>query len=122
MLAGLAFKRIWHKMRAAAKPFDKPNIVTGANGQVCWEKFARYFDVEVKEVKFNEGHYVMDPENAVKMVDENTIFVVSILGSTVNGELEDVNHLNDLLVENNTETGNEGMGTYEIKYVFREQV
>ncbi|GKC12823.1 B-block binding subunit of TFIIIC [Tanacetum coccineum] len=68
MLAGITLKRIWHKMRAAAKPFDKPNIVTGANGQVCWEKFAKYFDVEVNEVKFSEGHYVMDPENAVEMV------------------------------------------------------
>ncbi|GKE01234.1 glutamate decarboxylase [Tanacetum coccineum] len=84
MLAGIAFKIIWqHKMRAAGKPFDKPNIVTGANVQVCWEKFARYFEVEVKEVKFSEGYYVTDPKNAVEMVDEN------ILGSTVNGEFED---------------------------------
>ena len=35
MLAGLAFKRKWqNKMKAAGKPYDKPNIVTGANVQV----------------------------------------------------------------------------------------
>nr|NP_001312769.1 glutamate decarboxylase-like [Nicotiana tabacum]AAM48129.1 glutamate decarboxylase [Nicotiana tabacum] len=106
MLAGLAFKRKWqNKMKAQGKPFDKPNIVTGANVQVCWEKFARYFEVELKEVKLSDGYYVMDPEKAVEMVDENTICVAAILGSTLNGEFEDVKRLNDLLIEKNKETG-----------------
>ncbi|KAK4717134.1 hypothetical protein R3W88_015472 [Solanum pinnatisectum] len=106
MLAGLAFKRKWqNKMKAQGKPHDKPNIVTGANVQVCWEKFARYFEVELKEVKLEDGYYVMDPEKAVEMVDENTICVAAILGSTLNGEFEDVKRLNDLLVEKNKETG-----------------
>ncbi|KAL3568603.1 hypothetical protein D5086_031254 [Populus alba] len=100
------FKRKWqNKMKAEGKPYDKPNIVTGANVQVCWEKFARYFEVELKEVKLRDGYYVMDPEKAVKMVDENTICVAAILGSTLNGEFEDVKLLNDLLVEKNKETG-----------------
>ncbi|KAM1017838.1 hypothetical protein ACFX13_048077 [Malus domestica] len=106
MLAGLAFKRKWqNKRRAEGKPVDKPNIVTGANVQVCWEKFARYFEVELKEVKLRDGYYVMDPEKAVEMVDENTICVAAILGSTLNGEFEDVKLLNDLLIEKNKETG-----------------
>nr|GLL26179.1 glutamate decarboxylase [Ipomoea trifida] len=106
MLAGLAFKRKWqNKMKTAGKPTDKPNIVTGSNVQVCWEKFARYFEVELKEVKLRDGYYVMDPEKAVEMVDENTICVAAILGSTLNGEFEDVKHLNDLLVEKNKATG-----------------
>ena len=74
-------------------------------GKVCWEKFARYFEVELKEVKLSEGYYVMDPDKAVEMVDENTICVAAILGSTLNGEFEDVKRLNDLLVEKNKETG-----------------
>ncbi|CAA3027810.1 glutamate decarboxylase-like [Olea europaea var. sylvestris] len=106
MLAGLAFKRKWqNKMKAAGKPYDKPNIVTGANVQVCWEKFARYFEVELKEVKLRDGYYVMDPEKAVEMVDENTICVAAILGSTLNGEFEDVKRLNDLLTEKNNKMG-----------------
>ncbi|KAH0895892.1 hypothetical protein HID58_045460 [Brassica napus] len=107
MLAGLAFKRKWqNKRKEKGKPFDKPNIVTGANvDEVCWEKFARYFEVELKEVKLSEGYYVMDPEKAVEMVDENTICVAAILGSTLNGEFEDVKLLNDLLVLKNKETG-----------------
>ncbi|KAJ9152976.1 hypothetical protein P3X46_026473 [Hevea brasiliensis] len=106
MLAGLAFKRKWqNKRKAEGKPHDKPNIVTGANVQVCWEKFARYFEVELKEVKLREGYYVMDPKKAVEMVDENTICVAAILGSTLNGEFEDVKLLNDLLLEKNKVTG-----------------
>ncbi|XP_027153209.1 glutamate decarboxylase-like [Coffea eugenioides] len=106
MLAGLAFKKKWqNKRKAEGKPFDKPNIVTGANVQVCWEKFARYFEVELKEVKLSEGYYVMDPKKAVEMVDENTICVAAILGSTLTGEFEDVKLLNDLLAEKNKRTG-----------------
>ncbi|KAF3431000.1 hypothetical protein FNV43_RR25730 [Rhamnella rubrinervis] len=106
MLAGLAFKRKWqNKRKAEGKPYDKPNIVTGANVQVCWEKFARYFEVELKEVKVREDYYVMDPVKAVEMVDENTICVAAILGSTYNGEFEDVKLLNDLLLQKNKETG-----------------
>ncbi|XP_010551128.1 PREDICTED: glutamate decarboxylase 5 [Tarenaya hassleriana] len=106
MLAGLAFKRKWQqRRRAQGLPTDKPNIVTGANVQVCWEKFARYFEVELKEVNLSEGYYVMDPVKAVEMVDENTICVAAILGSTLTGEFEDVKQLNDLLVQKNEETG-----------------
>ncbi|VVB03857.1 unnamed protein product [Arabis nemorensis] len=106
MLARLACKRLWQKKRKAqGHPYDKPNIITGANVQVCWEKFANYFEVELKEVKLREGYYVMDPEKAVEMVDENTICVAAILGSTLTGEFEDVKLLNDLLVEKNKQTG-----------------
>ncbi|KAH0883254.1 hypothetical protein HID58_059350 [Brassica napus] len=106
MLAGLAFKRNWqNKRKAEGKTYDKPNIVTGANVQVCWEKFARYFEVELKEIKLSEGYYVMDPEKAVEMVDENTICVAAILGSTLTGEFEDVKRLNHLLVKKNDATG-----------------
>ncbi|WJX52835.1 Glutamate decarboxylase 4 [Trifolium repens] len=106
MLAGLAFKKKWqNKRKAEGKPYDKPNMVTGANVQVCWEKFARYFEVELREVNVREDYYVMDPAKAVEMVDENTICVAAILGSTYNGEFEDVKRLNDLLLEKNKQTG-----------------
>ncbi|XP_057812392.1 glutamate decarboxylase-like [Salvia miltiorrhiza] len=106
MLAGLAFKRKWQaKRKANSKPYHNPNIVTGANVQVCWEKFARYFEVELKEVKLREGYYIMDPAEAVELVDENTICVAAILGSTLTGEFDDVKLLNDLLTRKNMETG-----------------
>lgn len=76
-----------------------------ARSQVCWEKFCRYFEVELKEVKLRQGHYIMDPAEAVELVDDNTICVAAILGSTLTGEFEDVKLLNDLLLNNNKETG-----------------
>ena len=43
MLAGLAFKRKWqNKRKAEGKPYDKPNIVTGANVQVCIKYSIKY--------------------------------------------------------------------------------
>ncbi|XP_062083179.1 glutamate decarboxylase 5-like [Humulus lupulus] len=102
MLAGLAFKRKWqHK----GEGNGKPNIVIGANLQVCWEKFANYFEVELRKVDLKVGYYVMDPKRAVEMVDQNTICVVAILGSTLTGEFEDVRSLNELLTEKNKKTG-----------------
>src|SRR3954447_26539984 len=51
MLGGLALKWRWReRRRAAGQSFDKPNLVMGANVQVCWEKFCRYWDVEPRMV------------------------------------------------------------------------
>ncbi|CAI7776118.1 unnamed protein product [Closterium sp. NIES-54] len=106
MLAGLASKRKWQeKRKAEGKPYDKPNFVCGSEVQVCWEKFSNYFEVETKFVNVKEGSFVMDPHDAVEAVDENTICICGILGSTYNGEFEDIKLLNDLLVEKNAKTG-----------------
>lgn len=74
---------------------------------MCWEKFASYFEVELKEVKVKEGYYVMDPMKAVELVDENIICVAAILGSTMTGEFEDVKLLNEPLTKKNEETGSD---------------
>lgn len=106
MLAGLAFKRKWQqKRKAEGKPYDRPNFVCGSEVQVCWEKFSNYFEVETKFVNVKEGSFVMDPQEAVDAVDENTICVCGILGSTYNGEFEDIKKINDLLMEKNAKTG-----------------
>ncbi|KAL8243898.1 hypothetical protein R6Q59_010156 [Mikania micrantha] len=102
MLSVLAMKKRWaNKRKAAGKPFDKPNIIMNSAVQVCWEKAARYFDVEEKYVFCTEERYTIDPEEAVKLVDENTIGICSILGLTYTGEYEDTKKINDLLVEKN---------------------
>eukprot|EP00871_Galdieria_phlegrea_P004435 jgi/Galph1/4993/GphlegSOOS_G3627.1 len=106
MLAGLALKWRWRQKRTqGGKPTDKPNLVMGSNVQVCWEKFCRYFDVEARYVPVSESYLIMDPEKAMDFVDENTIGVCSILGSTYNGAFEDVQKLNQCLTELNEKTG-----------------
>jgi len=97
-LAGLAMKWRWRKQRAAAgKPTDRPNLVMSETVQVCWEKFIRYFDVEPRFVPITPERTVIDPEMAMALVDENTIGVVGILGSTYTGEFEPIGELSDAL-------------------------
>ncbi|HKG01827.1 MAG TPA: glutamate decarboxylase [Conexibacter sp.] len=91
MLGGLTLKRRWQKRRAAAGlPNDRPNIVMGINVQICWEKFANYWDVEMRLVPMEGDRFILSAEEAVKLCDENTIGVVAILGSTFDGSYEPV--------------------------------
>lgn len=100
MLATLAMKKRWqNKRKAEGKPYDKPNIVMNSAVQVCWEKAARYFDIEEKYVFCTDERYSIDPEEAVELVDENTIGICAILGLTYTGEYEDAAAINKLLIE-----------------------
>ena len=91
MLGGLALKRRWQqRRRAEGKPIDKPNLVMGINVQVCWEKFANYWDVEMRLVPMEGDRFHLSAEEAVELCDENTIGVVAILGSTFDGSYEPV--------------------------------
>jgi glutamate decarboxylase len=91
MLGGLALKRSWQtRRRADGKPADAPNMVMGINVQVCWEKFANYWDVEMRLVPMEGDRLHMNAEEAVKLCDENTIGVVPVLGSTFDGSYEPV--------------------------------
>ena len=90
MLAGMALKRRWEARRkAAGKPFDKPNLITGPV-QICWHKFTRYWDIEHREVPMENGRLLLTPEEVLKRCDENTIGVVPTLGVTFNGKYEPV--------------------------------
>jgi glutamate decarboxylase len=94
MLGGLALKRRWQTRRKAeGKPIDKPNIVMGINVQVCWEKFANYWDVEMRLVPMEGNRFHLGAEEAVALCDENTIGVVAILGSTFDGSYEPVEEI-----------------------------
>ena len=105
-LCGLALKWNWRARRAkAGLPADRPNIVTGSNVQVVWEKFARYFDVDLRFVEMVPGRMVIGVEEAIALVDENTIAVVGILGSTYTGEFEPIAELDAALQKLNAATG-----------------
>ncbi|MGI9156905.1 MAG: pyridoxal-dependent decarboxylase, partial [Marmoricola sp.] len=88
MLAGMALKRRW--AARADDPTRRPNLVMGANVQVCWEKFCRYWDVEPRYVPVSADAPRLTAEGAAAHCDENTIGVVAILGSTFDGSYEPV--------------------------------
>jgi glutamate decarboxylase len=94
MLGGLALKWRWReRMKAAGKPADRPNLVTGVNVQVCWEKFCRYWDIEPRLAPMEGDRFHLDAEQAVALCDENTIGVVTVLGSTFDGSYEPVSDI-----------------------------
>lgn len=100
MLGGLALKWRWRQRREQeGKDTTKPNLILGSNVQVVWEKFCRYFDVEPKYLPMERGRYVITPEQVRDAVDENTIGVVAILGTTFTGELEPVAEIAEALDE-----------------------
>ena len=91
MLAGMALKWRWRdRQKAKGAATDRPNLVMGANVQVCWEKFCRYWDVEPRLVPMEGTTYHLTPEPARAACDENTIGAVAVLGSTFDGSYEPV--------------------------------
>ncbi|KAF2083262.1 glutamate decarboxylase [Saccharata proteae CBS 121410] len=106
-LGGLAMKRRWQeKRRAEGKDTSKPNIVMGANAQVALEKFARYFEVEARILPVSrKSRYRLDPDLVKDNIDENTIGIFVILGSTYTGHYEPVEEISKILDDYEAKTG-----------------
>ncbi len=99
MLGALSLKWKWKQRREAeSKPVEKPNLIFGGDVHVVWEKFCRYFDVEPRIVPLQEDKYVIGPEDVEPHIDENTIGVAAVLGTTFTGHADDIVGINNLLV------------------------
>jgi glutamate decarboxylase len=106
MLCGMALKWRWReRMEKVGKPTGKPNLVMGANVQVCWEKFCRYWEVEPRLVPMEGETFHLTADRALAHCDENTIGVVAILGSTFDGSYEPVKEIADALDQLETDKG-----------------
>ncbi|MFA5883622.1 MAG: glutamate decarboxylase [Acidimicrobiia bacterium] len=105
MLGGLALLWKWRaSRRAAGLPTDRPNLVTGPV-QICWHKFTRYWDIEHREIPMEGDRLVMNAEEVLARVDENTIGVVPTLGVTFTGDYEPVTEVAAALDELQARTG-----------------
>jgi len=105
MLGGLALKWKWReRRREAGLSTERPNLVTGPV-QVCWHKFARYFDVELREIPLERGRLGLTPEEVLRHVDENTIGVVPTFGVTFTCQYEPVAEIAAALDRLQTQTG-----------------
>ena len=106
MLGGLSLKWNWRKRReAAGAPTSTPNLVFGGDVHVVWEKFCRYFDVEPRIIPLQPDKYVIGPEDVEPHLDENTIGIAAVLGTTFTGHADDILGINDLLVRLKEERG-----------------
>jgi glutamate decarboxylase len=100
MLGALAMKWRWKNARGrAGKPDDRPNLVYGGDVHVVWDKFCRYFDVESRKVPLPRGHFVLGAEELRPHIDENTIGVVAVVGTTFTGDCDDVAAIDAMLTE-----------------------
>lgn len=103
MLTLLAHKWNWRKKRK-----DKsatPNLVFGSEVHICWEKFARYFDVEMRIIPITEEKYTINTKDVIALCDENTICVGAILGTTYTGQADPIKEINDALLTLKKEKG-----------------
>ncbi|HTD08559.1 MAG TPA: glutamate decarboxylase [Solirubrobacteraceae bacterium] len=106
MLGALSLKWKWRARRqAAGKGVDRPNLVFGGDVHVVWEKFCRYFDVEPRIVPLKPDKYTIGAEDVEPHIDENTIGVAAVLGTTFTGHADDVKGINDFLVSVKHERG-----------------
>ena len=104
MLAGMALKRRWSRGRAPAG-LRKPNLVMGANVQVCWEKFCNYWEVDARVVPMEGDRFHLGAPEAVEQCDEDTIGVIAIFGSTFDGSFEPVAEIAGALDDLQAKTG-----------------
>jgi glutamate decarboxylase len=106
MLGALALKWRWRRRReAAGEPADRPNLVFGGDVHVVWEKFCRYFDVEPRIVPLQPDRYTIGPDDIEPHVDENTIGVAAVLGTTFTGHADDIRGIDARLVKLKRERG-----------------
>ena len=100
MLGALSMKWNWKKRRKdAGKSDSTPNLVYGADVHVVWDKFCRYFDVEPREIRVPKGKTTMEAEDLRDHIDENTIGVVGVVGTTFTGQCDDVVGIDAMLTE-----------------------
>ena len=98
MLGGLVLKWRWRQRRlAAGLEASRPNLVMGANTQICWDKFCAYFDVEPRLVPLEAGRLQLNAAEAIQRCDANTIGVVGIVGSTFDGSYEPIDAFSSAL-------------------------
>jgi Pyridoxal-dependent decarboxylase conserved domain len=106
MLGALSLKWKWRRRREqAGKSTDRPNLVFGGDVHVVGEKFCRYFDVEPRVIPLRRDKYTIGPEDVEPHVDEKTIGVGAVLGTTFPGHADDIVGINDLLLQLSNERG-----------------
>lgn len=100
MLGLLAHKWTWRERRKSeGKSIENPNIVMGADVHTVWEKFARYFDVELKLIPLSDDRYTITAEDVAREIDENTIAVGAVVGTTFTGQMDPIEEINQLLLK-----------------------
>ena len=97
MLAGLAMK--WQlarprEARRRSRP-TSPTWSSAPTSRSCGRSSAGTGTSSRATSRCAQGRYVVDPDEVVERVDENTIGVIPILGTTYTGEFEPIKEIHD---------------------------
>jgi glutamate decarboxylase len=86
----LAHKFMW--VEKHGRPGKKLNMITGYNAHSCFNKFAKFFDVEMRKVGLN-NNFEIDFEHIDSYIDDHTFCIVGVVCSTETGALDDIARL-----------------------------
>ncbi|MBU0615181.1 MAG: aminotransferase class V-fold PLP-dependent enzyme [Nanoarchaeota archaeon] len=80
-----------HKLKWAEEHGNmaRPNLIVGVNAHNCFDKFARFFDVEIRKVPLGMD-LAMDASSVEARVDKNTFCIVGTACSSEAGAMDDI--------------------------------
>lgn len=81
----------------------QPNLVRSRSVHVCWEKFCTFFDVEQRIVPLGDKAFQVDPDAYEALIDENTIGVLGVMGTTTTGLYEPIEQIAQVIERVNRE-------------------
>lgn len=81
------------------KRIEKPNIVIPKSAHFSFEKIGDILGVEIRRANLDEN-YRVDIADVEKLIDERTVALVGIAGTTELGQVDDIRALGKLAVEN----------------------
>lgn len=88
--------------RNLKKEKKSPNIVIPKSAHFSFEKIGDILNVEIRRAELDDA-YKVDLASVEKLVDENTVALVGIAGTTELGQIDPIDKLSKLAVEKNVE-------------------
>ncbi len=77
---------------------DHPNIVVSESAHFSFDKIADLLRVDVRKAELDE-EFKVDPASVEAQIDENTVALVGIAGTTEFGQIDPIRELSDMAVE-----------------------
>ncbi|KAF3347770.1 hypothetical protein VD0002_g305 [Verticillium dahliae] len=102
----LAMKKRWMAGRTDRDTPREPNIIVGSHAHVAVPNGASACDVQVRSLQVSaSSSFVVDPSKLEALIDDGTIGIVLIMGSTYTGHFDPVKDVGAMLDKHEASTG-----------------
>jgi tyrosine decarboxylase/aspartate 1-decarboxylase len=78
---------------------EKPNIVVPQSAHFSFDKISDLLKIEVRKARLNR-EYQVDSDSVRSLLDENTVCIVGIAGTTEFGQIDPIEELSEIAEEN----------------------